>query len=267
MNIMKNKNAVTILAVIIFALLIVVPSTKALTFSYSSGDWSSLTITGNPNIVKPGDTLTLTISGTLTDQSQSTTVNLNLVVFADTVSQPSKIIAALPLSTSDGSLSASYQIPVPSDSINNTYLFANITNGNQPLLKTTLALIQNPTYVELQQQITELQIQVDSLTAQKSLLLNQTTDLQIQVGSLQFNNTNLQKQVNSLSGQTANLTAQIDDLRNQNTDLQSKNNTASILVYLSTFVAVAFIVATAAIIFMVTKGKKRSKSKEVSPLL
>jgi peptidoglycan hydrolase CwlO-like protein len=102
-----------------------------------------------------------------------------------------------------------------------------------------------------------LKTQVNSLQADKDSLLNQTAVLQNQVNRLQFNSTNLQTMVDNLSNQTSTLHLQVSDL-------QSKNSTTSILMYLATFVAVAFIVATAYIIFIVIKRK--GKDTEGTPL-
>ena len=99
-----------------------------------------------------------------------------------------------------------------------------------------------------------LQTQVNSLQADKDSLLNQTTVLQNQVSRLQFNSTNLQTMVDNLNNQTSTLRLQVSDL-------QSKNSTTSILMYLATFVAVAFIAATAYIILIVVK-RKGNKTEE-----
>ena len=102
-----------------------------------------------------------------------------------------------------------------------------------------------------------LQTQANNLQTDKDSLLNQTASLQNPVSRLQFNSTNLQTMVDNLSNQTSTLHLQVSDL-------QSKNSTTSILMYLATFVAVAFIVATAYIILIVVKRKE--KITEENPL-
>jgi predicted nuclease with TOPRIM domain len=364
---MKNKMWTLLLAGILvlsfLASSMLVPDTKALAFNYSDSTFfNNLSTTSSPDVVKPEGVVTVNITGKLA-------VNQSLIFsvsfYVATASQPSSLIGSTNMVLNSAVATVTnYPIIVPSNALNNAYVYATISNGTTTFSKILISLVQNPTYSELQalynqlqtnmtnlkaevtilqtqldsansnstslqNQLTNLnstyrtllanytslvsnstsdksallsqisvlenqlsslnstnaalqsqlaglqsqlngaqtnntslssqvailkgnnsalQTQVNNLQADKDSLLNQTASLQNQVSRLQFNSTNLQTMVDNLSNQTSTLHLQVNDL-------QSKNSTTSILMYLATFVAVAFIVATAYIILIVVKRK------------
>lgn len=131
------------------------------------------------------------------------------------------------------------------------------TQNSQLQTQLNEAQIDSASLSALQENNTSLQNQVNALKVEQASYLNQTSTLQAQVNRLQFNNTNMQSIVDNLNNQTITLRMQVEDL-------ESTNGTVSILMYLASFVAVIFIVATATILVIVVKRK--GKKTEEAPL-
>jgi predicted nuclease with TOPRIM domain len=143
----------------------------------------------------------------------------------------------------------------------------NTLNSENSALQTQINDLQ-ANNTNLQSQLTSeqdnnsaLQTQISNLQSEKNGLLNQTALLQVLVANLNRNITALQTYSNILSNQSSNLQSQLTSLQSEYASLQSTENTTSILMYLATFVAVVFIVATVYIIFIVvrSKGKKNGE--------
>jgi hypothetical protein len=161
-----SKLLVSILLLTTLASLLFVPSTQALNSSYSDYTMSYLTVSSSADVVKPGNTLTVSIIAKLSDVINGSDV-LHIQIFADTVSKPSTILSESDLVLSPGpnatEKSAQYAVSVPSDIIPNTYIYATINDTTHVYSRIALSLVQPSTYSELQAQIHQLQSQNEDL--------------------------------------------------------------------------------------------------------
>jgi len=255
MNLNKKQLIVSALAISVLASLVLAPSAKALSFNYSDSFLSYLTVSGSPDVTKPGSITTANVTGKLVAANQSAIFHITF--YMDTVTQPSTVLVeadiALPINNGVGTVQ--YAVPIPLDALNNTYLYANISDNTRFFSKIPISLIQNPTYTELQSQASSLTAQLNSLQAQLSILQvnnadlqSQVTELHRQVNTLQLNSTNLQTIVDNFS-------AQITSLKSQVKELQSQNGTTSILMYIAAFVAAVFIATTGYFLSVILKKK------------
>ena len=226
----KKQVLVGILAITVLASLMLAPSAKAMNITYSNTFFTYLTITG-PDQTRPGNTETYTISGSL-GSNMSGSVRLRLWLYTNT--QTLRILIDTDVLATGNYLAGSffiksYPIIIPSDADNNKYVYAQIDAGTSRLTNLTVTLVQNPTYSELQTQVSQLQTQVNNLTTQLSTLQNQlntlqanNTNLQNQVGNLTIEKAALQLQVNNLQGNNSALQAQLSILNGSSTELQSQ---------------------------------------------
>jgi predicted nuclease with TOPRIM domain len=109
---------------------------------------------------------------------------------------------------------------------------------------------------------TLLASQIASLQANNTDLMNQTITLQTQLNTLQSNNQQLQTTINNLTNETSTLQQQLVDLQLTSNALQKKNANISMLMYVATGIAAAFVAATAYIVLFVVRGKG-SKEKSL----
>lgn len=147
-------NLLTVLAVLIaFA-----PSVQALGFNLSDYSLSYLIVTGSPDIVKPGDIVTITVRGMLAVES-ITSESLNVKFFADTSSTPQEVImeGTLVLPADATEEARQFSVTIPSTAIHNTWLTMSVGSDWSLYSKITVSQIQNPTYSELKTQNEELQ--------------------------------------------------------------------------------------------------------------
>lgn len=220
----RKRIVESILVFGVLGLLILIPNVKALSFTYNDDVWTYLIVSG-PDLTKAGNTESYTVSGKL---SVSASGFVHIRFWLDTSSQLSKVVLeedVLPSGTRDAgyTFTKTYQVFIPTDAINNKYIYAKMDTSTRHFSNFGISLVQDPTYSELQSQVTSLQSQVNSL--------------QGQVSSLQTNNTNLQTQVN-------NLNSQVSSLQSQVSDMNSKNTFSTNLLYVATVLAVVFIATT-----------------------
>lgn len=211
------------------------PNAKALSFTYDDPS-INLTVSG-PDLAKPGNTESFTVSGSFTVGTIYDFVNITL--WLETSSQPSKVIlekvALPPGAYNEGyTFTKTFQVFIPNDAINDRYVYANMTTNIRQFSKIVISLVQNPTYTELQSQATSLQSQVNSLQADKN-------ELQSQIDSLNSNITDLETKINGLQ-------SQLRDIR-----LQDTNATNLSLVAIG--IAAVFIATTIFLVFRKPKVK------------
>ena len=161
-----KKQLYIIIAVTAFLIsLLSVPSTQALNFSSSDNSLNYLIVTGTPDLAKPGDTISVIITGKLAVASNaSDTFQITFIV--DTASQPAKTITngnlVLPGDATEAT--SSFSIAIPTDTITNTYLYMTMRDDSRTYSKIPITLIQNPTYLELQTQNNDLQSSNNTLS-------------------------------------------------------------------------------------------------------
>lgn len=87
----------------------------------------------------------------------------------------------------------------------------------------------------LQKQVTEKQKQIDTLTAEKTALQKQVNDLTTEKTALQAQITDYQTQINSLTAQKTALQNKVNDLTAKNIDLQNRLDTLMKDTYFCTY--------------------------------
>ena len=171
-----HKRQVYALSVItaFIALLALSPSTQALGFNSSDKDVNYLIVKGSPDLAKPGDTISINVAGKLAAASNVSDI-FHITLYVDTTSQPSKIITEgnliLPADATEGTVQ--FSVAIPSDTIDNTYLYMSLSDGWRTYSKISISLIQliqSPTYLELQNQNAELQKQNANLQSTNDTL-------------------------------------------------------------------------------------------------
>ena len=203
-----------------------VQTTKALSFNYSDNFLSTFSVSSNIDIAKPGSSITATVTGQLAVNGQSTIFHIAFSV--DTISQSGKVLDERDLVLSNISRTAVAQLIVPSDALNNTYVFATIGNGTIVFSKIPITLIQNPLYSEQQSQIATLQNQLATALANSTTLQNQITILQSDKAALQGQLNSLNATLIGLQSTNSALQQQISILQTNNTNLQSQLSTLQI---------------------------------------
>jgi len=150
----KKKQLFALIAATAFlALFTLAPSAQALKFNSSDFTLNYLIVTGTPDLAKPGDTISISVAGKLAMPTNVTEI-FQITFYVDTVTQPAKTITngnlVLPEDATEGT--AHFSIAIPSDTLNNTYLYMTISDGSRTYSKISITLIQNPTYFELEVQ-------------------------------------------------------------------------------------------------------------------
>jgi hypothetical protein len=160
----KQICALSVLTVFI-ALLAAAPSAQALGFNSSDYSLSYLIVTGSPDVVKPGEAVSVNMMGKLAVASNASDI-IHVRFFADTASKPSEVIMEgdliLPADATEGT--RQFSVTIPSDVINNTWLYMSMSDDWRIFSKITISLVQNPTYFELKSQNSDLQSSNDTLS-------------------------------------------------------------------------------------------------------
>ena len=161
-----KKQVCLIIAVTAFLILLVsVSPAEALNFSSSDNSLNYLIVTGTPDLAKPGDTIFITVKGKLAAASNISDT-FQITFYVDTSSQPAKIITngnlALPGDATEATVS--FSIAVPTDTIDNTYLYMTMSDYSRTYSKIPITLIQDPAYFELQTQNSDLQSSNNTLS-------------------------------------------------------------------------------------------------------
>ena len=226
-----TRTAACLLTIAILFSLCLTSDVQALTLNYSDSTWEYLTATG-PSVTKAGNTEIYTISGKL---SANTSGAVHIKLWLINASQVYKVIldddALLAGNYLAGSSFAkSYNVNIPADSDNNKYIYATVDAGTRHFTNFTLTLVQNPTYVDLQSQLSQTQTQASNLTAQLSSQENSTGNLQEQISSLQEEKAALELLLDELEGFNADLQEQADGLQTNNTKLETENSNLRIQV-------------------------------------
>lgn len=247
---MKKDKKLLVLDVLVIGILwlSLAPMAKGLVFTYSD-NVINLTVSG-PDLAKPGTNETFTVSGKFAVVANDF---VYIVLWLNTSSQPFKVILeeyALPPRTYNATdtFSKTYQVLIPNDAINNRCIYANVTTSIRHF-SFDISLVQNPTYTELQSQVTALQSQLSSLQAQND-------DLQSQVNGLQADKSQLRSQVDSLNSDVTNLNSQISSLQSQLNDIRAQDTNATNLSLFAMAVAAVFVVTT--IFFALRKPKVKT---------
>ncbi len=226
-----SKALASIVGILVLFSLIQIPLVRALNMNYADTTWEYLTLTG-PYLTKPGNTEIYTISGKLI-ANMSGAVHIKLWLYNDlqylkVLVDDDALLTGNYLSTS--SFAKSYQVTIPDDADNNKYIYATVDAGTRHVTSFAITLVQNPTYAELQSQLSQAQAQVTNLTSQLNNLnssltqnfANQIADLNNQILLLQTINSSLQTQVKNLQKQNSDLQKQISYLQSNNTELRSE---------------------------------------------
>jgi len=242
---MRKGSGLLVLGVLIMGILwlSLAQNAKALSFTYSDPS-INLTVSG-PDLAKPGNTESYTVSGSFTAGTLYDFVNITL--WLETSSQPSKVIleevALQPGSYNLGyTFTKTFQVFIPNDAVNDRYVYSNLTTSIRQFSKISVSLVQNPTYTELQSQVTSLQSQVNSLQADKN-------ELQSQIDSLNSNVTDLKSRNSDLNAQMNSLQSQLNDIRVQDTN-------ATNLSLLAIGIAAVFVATT--VFFALRKPKVKT---------
>jgi predicted nuclease with TOPRIM domain len=224
MNLHKKQLIVSALAIVVLTSIVFAPASKALNFNFKDNFLSSITVSGNPDVTKPGGIVTANVTGRLFLANQSAIFHIKF--YLDTLTQSSLVIveADLALPINNGVGTVQYAVPIPPEALNNTYLYASVYDDVRNFTKIPVSLIQNPTYSELQSQVSQLQTQVASLNAQLNNIQSNNTSLQSQINILQSEKALLQVQVNNLQGNNSALQAQLSILDGSSAELQSQLN-------------------------------------------
>lgn len=229
MSLNRKQTFVSVLSMVVLASLVLVPTTKAIGITYNDSYFNYLSVSSNEDVTKPGNFTTVTITGKLL-VNQSAVFEVRFYV--DTTAQQATTIGStyLVLPVNYGVGTVIYPILIPTGALNNTYVYATISNGTTIFSKIPVTLVQNPTYSELQVQLSQLQSSVSSLNAQVSSLQNQISTLQVsnanlqnQIISLTNEKVALQVQVNSLQSNVSSLNAQLSSLQTQLNALNANN--------------------------------------------
>ena len=154
----KKHIIMIIFATAILSTLVFTPSVQALSFNCSDNFVNYVTVSGSPDLAKPGDSITINVSGKLTLNATSQADTFHVKFLVDTLTETQKPIAegdlVLPADSSVGT--SQYSIAIPADVINNTYLYMSMTDGVRIYAQVSITLIQNPTYPDLQSQVQSL---------------------------------------------------------------------------------------------------------------
>jgi hypothetical protein len=155
-----KKQVFTVIFVTAFVVAFVLaPSVQALSFNCGDNFVNYVTVSGSPNLAKPGDAVIVNVSGKLAFNVTSQADTFHVKFFVDTLTEPQKPVAegdlVLPADSSIGT--AQYSIAIPANVINNTYLYMSLNDGIRTYAQISVALIQNPTYPDLQSQVQNLQ--------------------------------------------------------------------------------------------------------------
>ncbi len=163
----KSHRLLSVAFFSLFIAFILVPTVQALSFNTSDLSLNYLVVTGTPDVVKPGASVVVTVSGKLSANSSGQDV-FHIKILVDTIGGPAKTVAQgdliLRADGTVGNYTASVAIPV--DSINDTYLYMTMSDGLKSYSQISIALIQNPTYSELETQIQTLQSQNKDLQSE-----------------------------------------------------------------------------------------------------
>ena len=224
MNLHKKQLIVSALAIVVLTSIAFAPASKALNFNFKDNFLSSITVSGNPDVTKPGGIVTANVTGKLVLANQSAIFHIKF--YLDTSTQSSLVLveADLALPTNNRVGTVQYAVPIPPEALNNTYLYASVYDDVRNFTKIPVSLIQNPTYTELQSQVSQLQTQVASLNAQLNNIQGNNTGLKSQINTLQSEKASLQAQVNDLQAEKVTLQAQVSNLQANNSALQSQVN-------------------------------------------
>jgi hypothetical protein len=147
------------------------PSAQALGFNASDSSLSYLVVSCSRDLAKQGETLSISVTGKLAAVS-NVSDTFHITIYVDSSTQPSQAISEgdLVLSADATEGTAHFSVAVPSDAINNTYLYMSLTDNSRTYSKISLSLIQSPTYFDLQAQNSDLQTRNDELESSNSAL-------------------------------------------------------------------------------------------------
>ncbi len=217
----KRRLAIYLLATAVLVSLILVSSVKALTLNFSDSTWANLTATG-PSLTKAGNTEIYTITGRL---SANTSGAVHIRLWLMNASQVYKVILdddALEAGNylAGSSFAKSYNVIIPADADNNKYIYATVDAGTRHLTNFTLTLVQNPTYTDLQIQLSQSQAQAANLTSQLNNMQNSSSGFQDQLGTLQDEKAALILELDNLKGNNTELQTQVESLQANNTLLE-----------------------------------------------
>jgi hypothetical protein len=155
----KKQVFMVIFVTAVVAALVLAPSVQALSFNCGDNFVNYVTVSGSLDLAKPGDTVIVNVSGKLAFNVTSQADTFNIKFFVDTLTEPQKTVTegdlVLPADSSIGT--AQYSIAIPTDVINNTYLYMSMNDGIRTYAQISITLIQNPTYPDLQFQVQNLQ--------------------------------------------------------------------------------------------------------------
>jgi DNA repair exonuclease SbcCD ATPase subunit len=219
---MEKKYSLIIISLFLLGSLVSCINVQALTYTYNDYDWI-LDFSG-PDVTQPGNMETYTFYAFLV-RGGSTSLRITLKV--PTASNPSGQIIYeefLPYTTypANYTFTFNYNVTIPSDAINNSYVSANFDTYTRHYLGLLLSLVQYPTYTDLETEIANLQDNITQLQSQITTLQNENTALQDEMADLQDEITSLNQEIITKNWQIGNYTNQIARLNSQISTLQAQ---------------------------------------------
>ncbi len=194
-------------------------------FTYSDDVWDYLTVTG-PDLIKPGNVGSYTVSGRLSSAIPYGGVNVSFMV--DTSSQLSKVILTdtpvpdVGFRPEGYNFTKTYQLAIPSDALNNRFVKAQLNATSRTFTAFGVSMVQSPSYSELESLVSSLQAQIASLNSQITSLQSNVSSLQSQIQTLQSEKANLTSQLSNANAQISSLQSQITSLQSSYTSSQSQ---------------------------------------------
>ena len=161
----KHVAIVAFLVQTVLALLILVPTTQALSFNTSDLSLNYLIVSGAPDIVTPGATVVVSVTGKLPENSSTQDI-FRISLFVDTASEPGKVVGEgdllLPNDGTPGN--ATFSVAIPANAIVDTYLYMSLNDNFRSYSKISISLIQSLSYPELKLEVQKLQAENSTIT-------------------------------------------------------------------------------------------------------
>jgi len=231
---------------------------SAFYFTYSDDTWEYLMAEG-PDFVKAGNVESYTVTGKLLMEDGGP---VHFYFWVNTQSQQYERILeddAFPLMELGGhypagyTYSKTYQITIPSDTINNSYLWIKIDSESRHFSPVQISLVQDPSYDDLQQQIDNLNSLLNSTQSQLTSTQSSLDSANTQIDDLQTQLNNTQSQLDNAQSQISNLQSQLNATQSQLGSTQSMVNN---LIILSVIVIIAVAFLGLSTIYLIRKAKE-----------
>jgi peptidoglycan hydrolase CwlO-like protein len=144
------------------------------------------------------------------------------------------------------------QFTIPSDTINNSYLWIKIDAEGRNFSSIPISLVQYPTYDDLQQQNNNLSSTLNDTQSQLTSVLSSLGSANSQINDLQALLNTTQSQLNSSQSQNIILQSQLDSTQSQLSGAQSLVNNLTIF---SVIAVIAIAVLGLSTIYLMRRAK------------